>query len=558
MQKFVLPLALALLAPATFAADWNNSGGNSGRNGLTPEVGPDAATQIWAGSRSSIIAWQPVIEGSRVFLVRQTSFPPETLGSPVVCQDLDTGAELWVTHLPANSGDWTAWVAGVKDGRVYASRSGNGASVSAKLFCLDAATGVELWQSVETQNGGAYDGVVFAPNGDPIVAAFTRIWRFDHLTGATVWSTPRVGSVSGNCGGAIHGGALYVADAVVGGHAIKRYDVATGAFQYQGPTLAGFTIQNTPMVAPSGDIYLARVQNNLAVDFFYALRDTGTAIVNLWNRPAGYSYGSEFGVGPDGSVYMLNQANAIDRLDSTTGATLNTTGPLAHDTWAPRIGVDALGRVFLSNGGFAMGRVWSFDADLTLRWTTAVTNVNIGAPAIGRDGTLIVAGVGTNVRAYRTTPSFQSAFCFGDGSSGACPCGNFGASGRGCASSVSSAGALLAASGAASLVNDTLVLTGSDMPNSSALYFQGTTQVSSAFGDGLRCAGGSVVRLGTKLNVAGSSQYPSAGDATISVRGLVPGPGAQRTYQAWYRNAASFCTPDTFNLSNGIAITWQV
>src|SRR5690606_27479256 len=145
-------------------------------------------------------------------------------------------------------------------------------------------------------------------------------------------------------------------------------------------------------------------------------------------------------------------------------------------------------------GGFTNGRFWSFNADLSPRWTVAVANVNIGAPAIGRDGTLVVAGVGTNVKAYRTTPAFQSAFCFGDGSGTACPCGNSGAAGRGCANSVDASGARLAASGAASLTNDTLVLSGSGMPNSSALYFQGTTQISAPFGDGLRCAGGTVVR----------------------------------------------------------------
>jgi len=550
--------ALLVLSPVALAGDWNNSGGNSGRNGLTPEVGPEAAAQIWTGSRSAIIAYQPVIEGSRVFMVRQSAFMPETMGSPVVCQDLDTGAELWAAHIPANPNDWTTWVAGVKNGRVYASRSGNGASVSAKLYCLDAATGGVLWSSVENQTGGSYDGVVFAPNGDPVVASFTRIWRFDHLTGATVWSTPRVGSVSGSCGGAIHGSAIYVADAVVGGHAIKRFDLATGALQYQGPTMAGFTIQTTPMVAPNGNIYLSRVQNNASVDFFYAFQDTGTALVQLWNLAAGWSTNGEFGVGPDGSVYHFAPGASIDRLDPTSGAILNTTGPLVSDFWSPRIGVDALGRVFLSNGGFTTGRFWSFNADLSLRWTIPVTNVNIGAPAIGRDGTLIVAGVGTNVKAYRTTPAFQSAFCFGDGSGAACPCGNNGTSGNGCASSVNSAGARLAASGAASLVNDTFALQGSGMPNASALYFQGTTQVATSFGDGLRCAGGTVVRLGTKTNALGASSYPQAGDASVSVRGLVPSAGSVRTYQAWYRNAAAFCTASTFNLSNGIAITWQI
>ncbi len=151
------------------------------------------------------------------------------------------------------------------------------------------------------------------------------------------------------------------------------------------------------------------------------------------------------------------------------------------------------------------------------------------------------------------------AFCFGDGSGTACPCGNNGAVGNGCASSVSAAGANLAASGTTSLTSDTLVLSGTGMPNSSALYFQGTADVAggagAVFGDGLRCAGGSVIRLGTKFNSAGASQYPTGGDLSVSVRGLVAGPGT-RTYQCWYRNAAAFCMPETFNLSNGILVTW--
>jgi hypothetical protein len=147
-------------------------------------------------------------------------------------------------------------------------------------------------------------------------------------------------------------------------------------------------------------------------------------------------------------------------------------------------------------------------------------------------------------------------FCFGDGTGTACPCGNSGAAGNGCASSVNAAGAHLTTSGASNLANDTLVLQGTGMPNSSCLYFQGTTQISNMFGDGLRCAGGTVIRLGTKTNVGGASQYPTAGNASISVKGAVTSPGT-RTYQTWYRNAAVYCTPSTFNLTNGILITWM-
>ena len=77
------------------------------------------------------------------------------------------------------------------------------------------------------------------------------------------------------------------------------------------------------------------------------------------------------------------------------------------------------------------------------------------------------------------------------------------------------------------------------------------------FGDGLRCAGGSIVRLSTQANSAGASQDPAIGDQPISIRGL-NGPGALRTYQVWYRNAAAFCTPSTFNLTNGLELVWTI
>jgi hypothetical protein len=29
-----------------------------------------------------------------------------------------------------------------------------------------------------------------------------------------------------------------------------------------------------------------------------------------------------------------------------------------------------------------------------------------------------------------------------------------------------------------------------------------------------------------------------------------------RTYQAWYRNSAAYCTASVFNLTNGVQIDW--
>jgi hypothetical protein len=170
------------------------------------------------------------------------------------------------------------------------------------------------------------------------------------------------------------------------------------------------------------------------------------------------------------------------------------------------------------------------------------------------DGTGAILTVRVPAPAATVTP-----YCFGDGSGTACPCGNAGAPGNGCANSIHASGAHLAASGVARISSDSFRLSGSGMPNSSALYFQGTVQQNGGlgvvFGDGLRCAGGTVVRLGTKANQAGASRYPDTGDQPVSVRGLVTSAGT-RTYQIWYRNAAAYCTASTFNLSNGLQATW--
>jgi hypothetical protein len=199
-------------------------------------------------------------------------------------------------------------------------------------------------------------------------------------------------------------------------------------------------------------------------------------------------------------------------------------------------------------------------------WTSTDPFQNLGTHPIVVDGSFSysfsVTGGGSFIEFFPSSIVVERIesgvnYCFGDGSGTACPCGNSSVVGTdtGCQNSLG-LGGKLRAYGAASLSNDVVRLDGSQMPNSSALYFQGTTQTSVAFGDGLRCAGGSIIRLGTKSNVNGASQYPAAGDPSVSMRGLVTAPGL-RTYQCWYRNAAAFCTVSTFNLTNGIAITWS-
>ncbi len=203
---------------------------------------------------------------------------------------------------------------------------------------------------------------------------------------------------------------------------------------------------------------------------------------------------------------------------------------------------------------------------------------------MGREERLIhwdLSGVGDTILAYSIECSAQfpsttldaiqldtryacgpgATFCAGDGTGAACPCAN-GLSGRGCENSFATGGGLLSATGLAVVGADTLVVAASALPtNASVLFFQGTQPQSGgagiAFGDGIRCAGGSVIRLGTKTASGGAASFGHGigADPDVSVRGAVPA-GALRYYQAWYRNAAAFCTPSTFNLTNGLAVQW--
>ncbi|MBL8857688.1 MAG: PQQ-dependent sugar dehydrogenase [Planctomycetes bacterium] len=150
--------------------------------------------------------------------------------------------------------------------------------------------------------------------------------------------------------------------------------------------------------------------------------------------------------------------------------------------------------------------------------------------------------------------------CFGDGTGTACPCAN-GAAGRGCANSVNASGGLLGMTGVASVVNDSLVLNGSGMPDGPVLYFQGTSVAGTGIvlGDGLFCATGSIIRLVVKFNSGGASSYPNFIETPLSFLGgltTVPLP-TTRVYQAWYRDGDPlFCTPSNFNLTNAVSVVW--
>ena len=286
LRLVTLLVPVVAAAPAA-AQEWTNSGGNGQRNGLTAAYGPLTAQLQWTSGPPSIIAWHPIVVGDRVFVVRQTGAVP--LGgppagapndAPVFALDLATGAQIWRRDIPFQTGEWTTWLLGHSNGRVYAARSGNGTSSSGRVHALDAATGATAWISTAAIKAGPFDGCVFADNGDLIVASWESISRIRATNGTTVWTASRQGSVSSQCGAAVFGAAVYVADIVLGGgQVVKRFNATTGALQYQSQVMVGWVNQHHPMVGPDGTVYLNRASDTAGADFFYAFTDTGSALV---------------------------------------------------------------------------------------------------------------------------------------------------------------------------------------------------------------------------------------------------------------------------------------
>ena len=150
-----------------------------------------------------------------------------------------------------------------------------------------------------------------------------------------------------------------------------------------------------------------------------------------------------------------------------------------------------------------------------------------------------------------------TAYCAGDGTGTACPCGNNSTNGGGCANGTGE-GNILSASGSNSISAADLELSSANaIASQPGLYFQGNNAINggsgNVFGDGIRCAGGAVVRLQVRFsNATGESSTT----ANIAATGGVSA-GDVKRYQHWSRDPNTSPCGNQFNLSNAIEIVWQ-
>jgi cytochrome c5 len=183
-------------------------------------------------------------------------------------------------------------------------------------------------------------------------------------------------------------------------------------------------------------------------------------------------------------------------------------------------------------------------------------------PCVGAGFCSLVLGADTTITAEFAEVGPGSAYCLGNGEFVLCGCGNDNDSSlrgglSGCANGSSSGGCSLYGSGSASISNADFVLRAEGLPpGMPGLFFQGPDAIGSGlgqvFGDGLRCVGGSVIRLQAAAS-NGSGLLSSNID--IAAKGAVSA-GDVRRYQLWYRDPLGSPCGQGHNLSNGYELTW--
>ncbi|MFT5291454.1 MAG: hypothetical protein ACI82F_003536, partial [Planctomycetota bacterium] len=554
MTSRLLPALLSALcvAPSALGQDFGNLGGNGQRNGATEAIGPIRPVVAWSNTADfSLISWMPYIHGEQVLVVRESGFPAAggSANDEIIAYGLGDGVIQWRTSLPY-AGDpnteFIAWIAGVNSGRVYGARSQN--QKPTPIHALDASSGALLWTSNATSEAFAYDGVVFTEDGDLILGDRTRVVRIDGDTGVTEWSTVRSCPVSGACGVAIYGDAVYYDQPEAGGNSLGKLDLATGAPLYDSPLMPGFTDQNTPFVGRDGTVFFARSQNNAAVDFLYAFDDNGTSFTQRWMVPVRWTTGHTHGVSKSGVVYTFNANDEFVGLDPMSGTEIMNAGilsPLGSPNLSPQTVVDGAGTVYVSNGWANTpatdGRLWAFNEDLSVQhFTINLDRQNNGGPALGGAGYLVMADR-QGVYAYRSQ-ELGGTYC-----SPAVP-NSAGLSGR-----IIPRGSLTASD------NDVILRAQDLPPNQFGFFINGTAQANVPMAGGSQgtlCVGGSVGRY--NLNVAQTGpdgrlelrldlSHTPTPTGTISINA-----GQTWHFQCWHRDAGG-----NSNFTDGVTIVFQ-
>jgi hypothetical protein len=443
----------------------------------------------------------------------------------------------------------TADIIGSNEGAAYVFVYNGAAWVQqAKLLGVGGADEDRLGTSVAIQG----DRIVVGAMGDDDQGSFSGS-AYVFVRNGTLWSQ-QAKLLSGSGGTntyfgssvAIDQDTILIGAPGVGGGAYVFVDGGGGAWTLQ----AGLTDVAASWADRFGDSV--------------ALHGDTAVIGSPFDDDNGTDSGSVFVFNRTGVVWTQGQMLVAGEMFGELGASVSFRGSaLAAGAPADRqlLGDDPLGAVYLFS---LQGTIWSQGGQIA---PIGLASAEEFGAAVSFDGESLVVGIPgldgldggvTNsggARAYQIVPG-PELYCFGDGVNSSCPCGNEGGIGGGCANSTG-VGAMLEPFGLPSLAADDLVFDAVGLvPGQAALLFGGLNAVNGGdgllFGDGLRCAGGAIVRLGVKVPDGGGGARWGPGLLGV----LALNPADIRRFQAWYRDPAGGPCGSGFNLSNGVEISF--
>jgi len=437
---------------------------------------------------------------------------------------------------------------GANGGTAYVfTRAGTSWSQEAKIVPADGAAGIVFGRSIALD---ADTLVVGAPSDDDAGVASGSVYVYTRS--GTVWSLQQKLVPADAAAIDFFGTAVaIVGDTLVAGSPFDDDGAVNGGTAYVFVRSGTTWTQQDKLVAldAAGGDFLG---SSVALDGDRAIVGAGGA------DPAGDGSGAAYVFARTGTTWA--QDGKLLPPDGAAGDTFGRSVAIegdvacvgAHEHDSPDIN---RGAAYVYQRRSPTGTTWSLRAKLL------PTGGNIGdrfGNSVDLDAGTLIVGTSPDVHAGKDHGSAEvftlepavTTFC----DTGPCPCGNTGNAGHGCDNARGTGGVKLDVANYApdAFGGGTADLVGTSFPAASSptvviVRSLGLEASPVALGDGLLCLDGTLVRLRAVTAVGGTASRTLNHGA---------GPGTFH-YQLWYRSEpAGFCTPEAFNLSNGVSVVW--
>jgi len=386
--KYIIIVILNLTPYSIFTQNWQTTGGNNQRNGLSEITGPANVTSAyWSVNSSNVSLWgNSVYSYSDKFVTARVTFSPY-YKSIVELRNVNSGSLIWQKQINDSS---IMYAVGFTEDAVYAHDYKTGI-----LYALKISNGDVKWSTPSYMFPGN-TGLLYACDGDPI----DKGRRINKNNGQARWTNNYIIPVGPDGGFCVYGNTYYHwTGSIVTPKTLIAIDINTGITKYTSQSLPGDGDQENDLcIGPDGTIYITRDGGAL-----YAFRDNGTAFQQLWSNPNGVIVK---GVGKDGYLYGSNVgSNRIVRLNPANGNIVDsaqTLIPLGY------MAVGADSTIYVSTGETGNGKYIAFTPDLqTIIWQLSATYNYYSGPSLSKDGIFIAVGAGTEIKAFKTSASLK-------------------------------------------------------------------------------------------------------------------------------------------------------